>query len=56
MSTLTDIGITRHHITALISLPDKQLMSAGISKYDERFLGKTLQKRIQLTLCKTADY
>jgi chemotaxis protein methyltransferase CheR len=55
MSTLTDIGISRHHITALISLPDKQLMSAGISKYDERFLGKTLQKRMQLTVCKTAD-
>jgi len=57
MSTHTDIGITRHQISALISLLDKQLFSAGVSKYDEQFLVKTLQKRLQVLQCNNAgDY
>ena len=55
MSAHTDKGITRHQITALKSLLDKQLMSADISKYDERFLSKTVQKRLQEINCTNAD-
>lgn len=47
MNINTDLGITRHQIMALKSLVDKQLISTDISKYDERFLSNTFQKRIQ---------
>lgn len=55
MSTHTDIGITRHQLTALISLLDKQLFSADVSKYGEQFLCNTLQKRFQEIQCTNAD-
>jgi chemotaxis methyl-accepting protein methylase len=55
MSAHIDIGITRHQIKALKSLPDKQSISASISKYDERFLSNTLQKRSQEIGCTNAD-
>lgn len=47
MNVNTDLGITRHQIMALKSLVDKQLISTDVSKYDERFLRNTFQKRIQ---------
>lgn len=55
MSTHTDIGITRHQLTALISLLDKQLFSADVSKYGEQFLSNTLQKRFREIQCTNAD-
>ena len=55
MNSPIELRITRHQLTMLKSLIDKQLDSKGISKYDERFLGKTLLKRIGEIHCSNAD-
>lgn len=57
MSAHTEPGITQPQLIVLKSLVDKQRGAPDISRYDEWFLIKTLQKRFQNFRCgDTADY
>ena len=55
MKTHPETICTHHQISSLKLLMGAGLNSADISKYDEQFLNKTLQKRFLEIYCTNAD-